>query len=297
MLKKLCLFKIIILTLRHNSKVIAYQLIGFVKDENIEMVQFHQSYSYEDFVQGIRPSEEGGFERRNGIFFDFCNKARRSPDQQFVFIIDEINRGNISKIFGELITLLEPSKRIGASEELRVMLPYSGKSFGVPENVYIIGTMNTADRSIALIDTALRRRFSFIEMLPDSSTLADVFVGNLNISRMLDVLNGRIAVLLDREHTIGHSYLIPLRENPTIENLAEIFEKKIIPLLQEYFYDDYSKIQLALGDNQKQEDSVRFIVKDNGAAKLFGDADIDVADCYTINSAAFKNIDAYARLQ
>ena len=134
-------------------------------------------------------------------------------------------------------------------------------------------------------------------MLHDSSTLAYLFVVNLNISRMLDVLNGRIAVLIDLEHTIGHSYLISMLENPTIENLAEIFEKKIIPLLQEYFYDDYSKIQLALGDNQKQEDSVRFIVKDNGAAKLFGDADIDVADCYTINSAAFTNIDAYARLQ
>lgn len=126
------------------ARKIAYQLIGFVKDENIEMVQFHQSYSYEDFVQGIRPSEEGGFERRNGIFFDFCSKARRSPDQQFVFIIDEINRGNISKILGELMMLIEADKR---KKQYAIKLTYSNEDderFFVPENVYLIGCMNTA---------------------------------------------------------------------------------------------------------------------------------------------------------
>lgn len=131
------------------ARKIAYQLIGFVKDENIEMVQFHQSYSYEDFVQGIRPSEEGGFERRNGIFFDFCSKARRSPDQQFVFIIDEINRGNISKILGELMMLIEADKR---KKQYAIKLTYSNEDderFFVPENVYLIGCMNTADRSLA----------------------------------------------------------------------------------------------------------------------------------------------------
>lgn len=213
-----------------------------------------------------------------------------------VFIIDEINRGNISKIFGELITLLEPSKRIGAKEQLRAILPYSGQNFGVPDNVYLIGTMNTADRSIALIDTALRRRFSFVEMRPEPSTLTDVLVDGIDISQMLDTLNKRITVLLDREHTIGHSYLLSLKTDSTIENLAAIFEYAIVPLLQEYFYDDYEKIQLVLGDNQKPDDSTRFIVKKNDAMKLFGNADIDFPDYYEINSSAFMRIDAYAFL-
>lgn len=214
-----------------------------------------------------------------------------------VFIIDEINRGNISKIFGELITLIEPSKRIGASEELRTVLPYSGRNFGVPDNVYIIGTMNTADRSIAMIDTALRRRFSFVEMCPDSRLLADILIDGIDIAEMLDTLNKRIAVLLDREHTIGHSYLLPLKSNPVLDNLAEIFENKIIPLLQEYFYDDYEKIQLVLGDNQKPDDSTRFIIKKTDVAKLFGSADIDFPEYYEINREAFKRIDAYAFLR
>lgn len=213
-----------------------------------------------------------------------------------VFIIDEINRGNISKIFGELITLIEPSKRIGASEQLRAILPYSGQNFGVPDNVYIIGTMNSADRSIAMIDTALRRRFSFIEMKPESATLADVLVDGIDIAEMLDTLNKRITVLLDREHTIGHSYLLSLKADRTIENLAGIFENNIIPLLQEYFYDDYEKIQLVLGDNQKPDDSTRFIVKRTDAVKLFGNADINFTEYYEVNSKAFKRIDAYAFL-
>ena len=213
-----------------------------------------------------------------------------------VFIIDEINRGNISKIFGELITLIEPSKRIGASEQLRAILPYSGQNFGVPDNVYIIGTMNTADRSIAMIDTALRRRFEFIEMQPDSATLKDVLVDGIDIAEMLDTINKRITVLLDREHTIGHSYLLSLKTDPTIENLAAIFENRIIPLLQEYFYDDYEKIQLVLGDNQKPDDSTRFIVKKTDAVKLFGNADVDFPEYYEVNSEAFMRIDAYAFL-
>ena len=214
-----------------------------------------------------------------------------------VFIIDEINRGNISKIFGELITLIEPTKRIGASEQLRASLPYSGQKFGVPDNVYIIGTMNTADRSIARIDAALRRRFSFVEMLPESSTLKDILVDGIDIAEMLDTLNKRITVLLDREHTIGHSYFLqPLKADPSIERLATIFENEIIPLLQEYFYDDYEKIQLVLGDNQKPDDSTRFIVKKADAVKLFGNADIDFPEYYEINSAAFREVDAYAFL-
>ena len=211
-----------------------------------------------------------------------------------VFIIDEINRGNISKIFGELITLIEPTKRIGAPEELRALLPYSGKHFGVPENVYVLGTMNTADRSIAMIDTALRRRFDFVEMQPDSNLLRDVIVGGIDIAEMLDTMNRRITVLLDHEHTIGHSYLLPLKDDSSVEKLAEIFEGKIMPLLQEYFYDDYEKIQLVLGDNQKSDDNTRFVIKMIDTVKLFGNADIDYPEFYEINREAFKRIEAYA---
>ena len=212
-----------------------------------------------------------------------------------VFIIDEINRGNISKILGELITLIEPTKRIGASEQLRASLPYSGQKFGVPDNVYIIGTMNTADRSIARIDAALRRRFSFVEMLPDAETLKDILVDGIDIAEMLNTLNKRITILLDREHTIGHSYFLqPLKADPSIERLAKIFENEIIPLLQEYFYDDYEKIQLVLGDNQKPDDSTRFIVKRTDAVKLFGNVDVDFPEYYEINSTAFREVDAYA---
>lgn len=214
-----------------------------------------------------------------------------------VFIIDEINRGNISKIFGELITLIEPSKRIGAFEELRATLPYSRQDFGVPDNVFIIGTMNTADRSIAMIDTALRRRFDFVEMKSDYDILKGVHVKNIDISNMLDIINKRIIVLLDREHTIGHSYLLPLKTDPTIETLAAIFQKRIIPLLQEYFYDDYEKIQLVLGDNQKTDDTTRFIVKKRVDNKLFGNTDVDFPEYYEINNEAFLRIEAYAFLR
>ena len=171
----------------------------------------------------------------------------------FVFIIDEINRGNISKIFGELITLIEETKRVGKAEGMQTLLPYSMKPFGVPENVYIIGTMNTADRSIATIDTALRRRFEFKEMLPDADVVAGISVGNLSIKELLSRMNRRITVLYDREHTIGHAYFMPLRDDNSVEKLAEIFKNKVIPLLQEYFYEDCEKIRLVLGDNQKKK--------------------------------------------
>jgi len=170
------------------------------------------------------------------------------PLKNYILIIDEINRGNISKIFGELITLIEPSKRIGADEEIKVKLPYSNDDFGVPQNLYILGTMNTADRSIALMDTALRRRFEFIEMLPDLEVLNDLLVDGINIKLMLEKINQRVEYLYDRDHTIGHSYFISLKENATLEELENIFKNKIIPLLQEYFYDDWEKILMVLGN-------------------------------------------------
>ena len=213
-----------------------------------------------------------------------------------VFIIDEINRGNISKIFGELITLIEPSKRLGQAEGMKAKLPYSQQLFGVPDNVYIIGTMNTADRSIATIDTALRRRFRFREMMPDANVLQGISVEDISVAEMLARMNKRISVLYDREHTIGHAYFIPLRDNPTIEQLAEIFENAIVPLLQEYFYEDYEKIRLVLGDNNKENKDEQFIVvAENDYEELFGSADVGFDDSltYEINRAAFDNIEAY----
>ena len=220
-------------------------------------------------------------------------------NQHYVFIIDEINRGNISKIFGELITLIEESKRVGKEEGMKTLLPYSMKPFGVPENVYIIGTMNTADRSIASIDTALRRRFEFKEMLPDPEVVAKISVGNLSIKEMLSRMNRRISVLYDREHTIGHAYFMPLAKDNSIEKLAEIFTNKVIPLLQEYFYEDYEKIRLVLADNQKKNEQDQFILaKKINQGELFGSADIGLDDGYTyeINEDAFMNPEAYLKI-
>lgn len=163
----------------------------------------------------------------------------------YIIIIDEINRGNVSKIFGELITLIEASKRIGEKEELKVTLPYSGEKFGVPKNVYIIGTMNTADRSITSLDTALRRRFEFIEMMPEVSKLSMDCEG-INLQELLKAINTRIEYLLDREKTIGHAFFIGV-EN--LNDLKKVFQNKIIPLLQEYFYNDYALINAVLNDN------------------------------------------------
>ena len=227
-----------------------------------------------------------------------------SYEDNYVFIVDEINRGNISKIFGELITLVEENKRIGASEEMRVKLPYSHQQFGVPKNVYLLGTMNTADRSIAIMDTALRRRFSFIEMLPDSDVLRQL--GNpvvydngisVNVADMLDIINNRITFLYDREHTIGHAFFMPLISNPSVETLAMIFEKSIIPLLQEYFYEDYAKIQLVLGDDGKTGDKkqYQFITdEDMDANKIFETVqELDSEKKYSINYQAFREIYSY----
>ena len=224
----------------------------------------------------------------------------------YVFIIDEINRGNISKIFGELITLIEPTKRSGKKECISTKLPYSKEEFTVPDNVYIIGTMNTADRSIALMDTALRRRFKFEEMLPDYHLLEDIFVEDkgtkVNIGAMLKVINERIEYLYDREHTIGHAVFLEKMENDKIDidinKLENIFKKNIIPLLQEYFYEDYEKIRIVLGDNAKDEDE-QFILAVSIPKDIFeGDiGDIDIPEKkYIINYDNFKNIMAYKNI-
>lgn len=215
----------------------------------------------------------------------------------YVFIIDEINRGNISKIFGELITLIEPSKRLGQSEGLQVRLPYSQKLFGIPDNVYLLGTMNTADRSIAMLDTALRRRFSFTEMMPDSGVLDGVEVEGISISGLITTLNRRIEVLFDREHTLGHAFFTPLRQSRSIQTLGEIFRDKVVPLLQEYFYDDYEKICLVLGDKKRPEHQRFFKVETADLQSLFGtDLEFEVNPTYHINPAAFFDVEVYRNL-
>lgn len=172
-----------------------------------------------------------------------------------VLIIDEINRGNVSSIFGELITLIEADKRAGAAEALSVKLPYSKQMFSVPANLHIIGTMNTADRSLALIDTALRRRFDFIEMMPKPSLLADIVIKGIDIEALLRCMNDRIEALYDREHTLGHAFFVPLlsvdNEDLAFQTLESIFRNKILPLLEEYFFEDWEKIRLVLGDQNK----------------------------------------------
>lgn len=239
----------------------------------VAMITFHQNYAYEDFVEGIRPrltqdyepaqgsganSGELSYELRHGIFRQICEAAENASNQPFVLIIDEINRGNIPKIFGELITLIEPSRRLKKHDATTVTLPYSGHDFGVPDNLYIIGTMNTADRSIQQLDTALRRRFTFVEMMPKedhkliSTNVKEGFdelgasSNGVNCSEMLRAMNERIALLLDREHQIGHTYLLNVK---TAEQLADTFRSRIFPLLQEYFYDDWRKIRAVLRGN------------------------------------------------
>lgn len=222
-----------------------------VEIHNYDFVTFHQSFSYEDFIEGIKPNlddETGGeikFKVEDGVFKRISDRARRDPENNYALFIDEINRGNVSAIFGELITLIEDSKRAGMPEQLEVTLPYSKEKFSVPSNLYIIGTMNTADRSVEALDSALRRRFVFEEMLPNYE-LPEMqqMVFDYPASSILEKINQRIELLIDRDHCIGHAYFLGKDE----ETIIDSFYKNIIPLLQEYFFGDYGKIGLVLGE-------------------------------------------------
>lgn len=238
-----------------------------------QTLSFHQSYSYEEFVEGIRPDAQFGtinYKVIKGIFYKRCQtallmagydsftacfddtfenrKANFEKANPVFLVIDEINRANISKVLGELISLLEPSKRLGASSELFVQLPYSQEKFGVPANLYILGTMNTSDRSIALLDTALRRRFFFKEMLPNYEMLNSEIEG-IHLGKLLKKINDRIEYLLDRGHLIGHTYLLHIQN---FTELCVVFKQQIIPLLQEYFYGEWEKIAQVLGGTEHQ---------------------------------------------
>ncbi|HEO9725178.1 TPA: AAA family ATPase [Klebsiella aerogenes] len=221
--------------------------------------------------------------------------------QNYILIIDEVNRGNISRIFGELITLLEPDKRLGGYDERSVILPYSKELFSVPDNLYVIGTMNTADKSLAQLDLALRRRFEFVEIMPQPALLSDLSVFGVNIGDLLTVMNQRIEVLLDRDHTLGHAYFWPLKTATTEDGkcklIADIFAKRIIPLLQEYFFADWERVGWVLNDSEKAPEN-RFIQTDiieHGIKSLFPESIASQLNDrrYRINQSAFSNAAAY----
>ncbi|MDP2833329.1 MAG: AAA family ATPase [Pseudomonadota bacterium] len=281
-----------------------------VKQGHIAFITFHQSYSYEDFVEGIRPiidNDKGAvkYEIRQGIFRQMCNRAEKDPTNEYVLIIDEINRANISKVFGELITLLEPDKRLSAENrsegtEIKVVLPYSGGDpFGVPSNLYLIGTMNTADRSIALLDTALRRRFEFVEMMPKPELLSGKVVRNqdgtdtgINLVTLLTALNRRIEYLYDRDHTIGHAFFWDV---DSLGKLDAVFRFKVIPLLQEYFYEDWAKIAVALNEPQQGGGFLKIDSIEPPVSTWRQDVGYEAKSSYRVNPRPFP-VEAYQRL-
>lgn len=238
------------------AKRLAYALMGEKDPTRVDMVQFHQSYSYEDFVQGLRPDNEGKFQLQDGVFYRFCKKAAED-DRPYVFIIDEVNRGNLSRILGELMMLIEADKR-GPAWAVNLTYGGDGDSFHVPENVYIIGTMNTADRSLAMVDYALRRRFSFLTLEPAYSSegfrehleglgVPDTLIAKIN--GRIDRLNERIAKDtkgLGPGFRIGHSYFCPREgDEPTEDWYRRVVKYEIVPLLEEYWFDDDGKVSQA----------------------------------------------------
>jgi 5-methylcytosine-specific restriction protein B len=216
------------------------------------------------------------------------------PPKSFVLVIDEINRGNISRIFGEIITLIEVSKRSGMADQLSVTLPYSKEAFSVPANVHIVATMNTADRSLTGMDIALRRRFEFVEMPPQPERLDHVLVGELSIGALLRVMNQRIELLLDRDHCLGHALFLPLENEPSPERLKAIFRHRVFPLLQEYFFDDWQRIQWVLNDHRKPP-RLRFVTRsDANLSRVLGDGvPINEQRLWKVNESAFDMADAY----
>ena len=228
-------------------------------ERRYSFVTFHQSFSYEDFIEGIRPTYDArtqsiDYSPKPGVLKAICETARHHPEKKYAVFIDEINRGNISEIFGELISLIELDKREGMANELSVILPYSKESFTIPSNLSFFGSMNSADKSIAAIDMALRRRFKFTPMVPDSSVLLSELeiagidarnVDGVDLIKLFDTINARIEILLDNNHTIGHAFFLKCRSR---SDIANVIATNVVPLLEEYFFDDLQKIQLILND-------------------------------------------------
>lgn len=250
---------------------------AFDKGEDFAFVAFHPSYSYEDFIGGLRPvaSKDGAgiavvFQK--GPFLTLCEKAHANPTQQFTLFIDEINRANVAKVFGELITLIEPSKRVIAGSKANdegtwVTLPGLSSRFGVPDNLNVVATMNTADRSIALMDIALRRRFRFQECAPEPKRIEPAMVGAVDLRALLQRLNDRLEYLLDRDHAIGHAVFMGIT---SLVELQTVLAQRVIPLLQEYFFEDMEKVRLVLTGNGKE--SVFFKSRALSPSELFPSA-------------------------
>ncbi len=270
----------------------------YLKIGQIAFVTFHQSFSYEDFVEGIKPQlkqKQVIYKVENGIFKKIAIEANKSikkkEDKNFVIIIDEINRGNISSIFGELITLLENDKRAGNKEAIKAILPYSKKPFFIPPNLYILATMNTTDRSVESLDVALRRRFNFVEMQPRPEMIGQIakkpVAAGIDLELLLRAMNQRIELLLDKNFCIGHSYFLNVE---SLADLKEVFSKKIIPLLQEYFFNDYGKIGLVLGKEFIEE-------KHFGNLQVFADFEHDFANDFAEkNVYMLKNIEHFSEV-
>ncbi|MDH5559606.1 MAG: AAA family ATPase [Deltaproteobacteria bacterium] len=261
-------------------------LIQKADNKAYEFITFHQSFSYEEFVEGIRPVFDQNvskgqmrYEVCPGIFYQLCQKAVKNPSRRFAVFIDELNRGNISKIFGELITLLDTDKRLGMQNEVKVTLPYSKQEFGIPANLDVYATMNTADRSTALLDTAIRRRFDFIECVADENLImgidnqgriSDEEGGSIDLRLMFVNLNRRIEYLLSRDQLLGHAYFMNVRH---FKDLKRVISEKIIPQLQEYFYSDWHPIQLIfrdLTDNNRNHPYPIISRRKVSEKKLFG---------------------------
>ena len=231
---------------------------AFKRGEDFTFVAFHPSYSYEDFIGGLRPvaAEGGGIEVKfqKGPFLELCEKAHANTTQWFTLFIDEINRANVAKVFGELITLIEPSKRVIAGSPPKengawVKVPGYERLLGVPDNLNLVATMNTADRSVALIDVALRRRFRFEECPPEPSNIEPAMVGAIHLPTLLQRLNDRLEYLLDRDHAIGHAVFMNIQ---SLDALRDVLARRVIPLLQEYFFEDVDKVRLALTGSSRE---------------------------------------------
>jgi len=246
----------------------------------IETITFHPSYSYQDFVEGIsvetnQNTKDIEYKVKDGIFKKICDRASKNEKYNYVLIIDEINRGDIASIFGELFTLLEDNKRSCGTEPLSINLPYSKdkktgnpKTLTVPSNLYILATMNTVDKSIALIDVALRRRFDFIECMPKYQDKLPSLksVSSVNLSKLLETMNKRITILKNEHYQIGHSYFLNIKN---LNDLRDIMIKKIIPLLQEYFYDDWKSICAVLNQSYQNPKDNKILIKEEISNKLF----------------------------
>jgi 5-methylcytosine-specific restriction protein B len=316
-----------------NREAINKEVKKLQKENRIKYCTFHQSYGYEEFIEGLRSDGEGNFVVEDGILkeiameamfnalvYEFKSEIVNNKDtlneeelkakkkqavlkyinegnrfdffdcDEYVIVIDEINRGNISKIFGELITLLEEDKRLSKENEMIIKLPYSKENFILPPNLHLIGTMNTSDKSIAPIDIALRRRFKFIERMPEEKLLTDV--DGIELDKMLKKINDRIEYLYDRDHMIGHAYFINL---DSLEDIISTLKNKIIPLLQEYFYEDWNKIGLVLGGiGSSENDSYIIYKKDIKPEDLFKNKSREdfpiISKYYIKNEISFQEI-------